>query len=701
MSKLIELLTKGLEANPNDWNIRKGLIEQHALVKDSAALSEVIEGAPAMCDDEGVAVEIANILEGAGDEAARVFVESATEKWPTNSKLHGVAAKLQLSAGNMSAAGDHYTAAKTFDSSFSDPDLDAVSHLMGMTEEVEAAPVADPESQPVVAEPESEVTAPIVPAAASAQPVVEPEPQAQLEPEVIEEAHEVAPTAADAQPVMEEVSAASEIDSIEVAEVDELGAPTEVITADLSHTQSVAVVAELEPSALPAVPIQDLAAPPELAYEEVEPVVDLSFVPKEELELSRNHLIVVDPSGDELDADEIADSYEGGEIAGELLVADPGYAPEAAKKKDSKEKAVAILATVGAHVILFVLIGLIIIAAPRILPPEIVASPGPVSSDETITKKQVVQQTPTKPPAPSTSVMNTISSNVSSSVSVPSVEFESPDEPMELGSSFGSGLAFGTMGAAGGNISFMGNSGSGSRVVFAVDYSLSMGKFKGTEGPVPIKEIKKAIRDGNARQKHFLVRDELYTAIKKLPEGTKYQIVMFSGKAWAHDAVEVEWLDDEKIFADEGDYLLSLLDKKKAQSKGWGPDLDRYEFPKYKYLTSNPANIEKSCDIVARLPTSLGTNWEHPVLMALSIKPKPDIVFFMTDGTVGDPTRAMDMISEANSKGRKTVIHTTAMMEPKAAQDMSTLAAQNGGKFTIVERDGSITKGEDFFSKKK
>jgi len=61
----------------------------------------------------------------------------------------------------------------------------------------------------------------------------------------------------------------------------------------------------------------------------------------------------------------------------------------------------------------------------------------------------------------------------------------------------------------------------------------------------------------------------------------------------------------------------------------------------------------------------------------------------------------MDMISEANSKGKKTVIHTTAMMEPKAAQDMSTLAAQNGGKFTIVERDGSITKGEDFFSKKK
>ncbi len=154
------------------------------------------------------------------------------------------------------------------------------------------------------------------------------------------------------------------------------------------------------------------------------------------------------------------------------------------------------------------------------LPPEIVASPGPVTSDEKITKKEVVQQTPTKPPAPSSASVSTISSFGASAVSVPAVEFEAPEETVELGSSFGSGLSFGAGSmAAGGEISFMGNSGAGSRVVFAVDMSLSMGGFALDQKPPPSEEAD--LRDRQTQKlKHQLLRSELApTASESFPRG--------------------------------------------------------------------------------------------------------------------------------------------------------------------------------------
>lgn len=121
--------------------------------------------------------------------------------------------------------------------------------------------------------------------------------------------------------------------------------------------------------------------------------------------------------------------------------------------------------------------------------------------------------------------------------------------------------------------------------------------------------------------------------------------------------------------------------------------------PKYSYLEATPTNTSKSKKIVEEMPLTYGTNWEHPVIMALSIKPKPDIIFFMTDGAVGDPTTAIEAITELNKKGKPAVINTTAMMEPKAARELGTLAAKNNGKFTIVMKDGSVVKGADFFKK--
>jgi hypothetical protein len=54
-------------------------------------------------------------------------------------------------------------------------------------------------------------------------------------------------------------------------------------------------------------------------------------------------------------------------------------------------------------------------------------------------------------------------------------------------------------------------------------------------------------------------------------------------------------------------------------------------------------------------------------------------------------------VTASNAKGKPATIHTTAMMEPAAAKELDELARRNGGKFTIVNADGKVTKGEDFF----
>ena len=37
------------------------------------------------------------------------------------------------------------------------------------------------------------------------------------------------------------------------------------------------------------------------------------------------------------------------------------------------------------------------------------------------------------------------------------------------------------------------------------------------------------------------------------------------------------------------------------------------------------------------------------------------------------------------------------MMEPAAARDLASLAEANGGKFTIIQADGTVMTGDEFF----
>jgi len=44
------------------------------------------------------------------------------------------------------------------------------------------------------------------------------------------------------------------------------------------------------------------------------------------------------------------------------------------------------------------------------------------------------------------------------------------------------------------------------------------------------------------------------------------------------------------------------------------------------------------------------------------------------------------------------VIHTSVMMETDAAEEMNRLAKSNGGTFTVVLKDGTVMRGDKYFS---
>jgi hypothetical protein len=357
------------------------------------------------------------------------------------------------------------------------------------------------------------------------------------------------------------------------------------------------------------------------------------------------------------------------EVAPEVLTAGVTELPDAARTEGHwKEKFSAAFLTLAIHAILLFLLAVVIVIVPQPGPSEITAVIAPTSAQESVETRKVAEQPPQQI-AQSAASVSFLSAVSTSNIAMPSVEFDTSSEAVNLGTTMGS-FDVGTGSRGFGTISFMGNSGQGRRVVFAVDASRSMGsRGKGKAKGAP------------TINKFDLMKQELDKSLSKLPQGSEYQVLFFSAFAWPHNEV------DTNIQAQWEGYRWMLRQGE-----------EKPEIPKTTYLKGTSEQIKKSREIVKNTQMTLGTQWGPPVLMALNLRPKPDIIFFMTDGTTANPQGWIDMINAANKKGgKKTTIHTTAMMEPDAARDLANLAEANGGKFTIIQSDGKVLTGDEFF----
>lgn len=196
-------------------------------------------------------------------------------------------------------------------------------------------------------------------------------------------------------------------------------------------------------------------------------------------------------------------------------------------------------------------------------------------------------------------------------------------------------------------------------VVFVIDYSLSM---KG--------------------RKNELAKEELSKALKRLKNGTKYQIIFFGSPFWlAEDKVTV---NPANRFVDDRIDINGNAYKRKGRDLWLNTDGEAVPI-NIQYRMANDVTLNESVQHVLDNPMTLGTAWINPLKLALTLK--PEVIYFMTDGAGGKLAEAEQLAKEAEAVN--TVINTIAFMIPESVQNiMLSMAELSGGLFTVVNKNG-------------
>jgi len=295
--------------------------------------------------------------------------------------------------------------------------------------------------------------------------------------------------------------------------------------------------------------------------------------------------------------------------------------------------------------------------------PTIITYSAALREDNEVQQRKVSQSIQRKPAAPSAAMAKVIAANTASptAVPVPDVNVATPSMEFGDGDDFGSGWG-GDDGFAEGTASFFGQQTSARRIAYVIDYSMSM----------------RGRRDQ-------LMRAELSRSISTLPPGVDYQIIFFAGPAWvAGDTVEMA--GDRRTAEVKSAGRTFRWESARAGASGWQT---RGARQRPDWLKVTESNREQSLAHIRDTPLVWGTIWEPPLDMALNLDPRPDVIYFMTDGVVGgtDPVEVARRIAN-RARTRNVVINTVAMMEPRAERAMIEMATRTGGVASMIQSDG-------------
>ena len=179
------------------------------------------------------------------------------------------------------------------------------------------------------------------------------------------------------------------------------------------------------------------------------------------------------------------------------------------------------------------------------------------------------------------------------------------------------------------------------------------------------------------------MRKELTKSLSQVIQGTKYGIVFFSRIAWeGGDKVKLDVKGGRATVTSDGGKRYEW--KNAGGKQGWVPS-GRPQRADWKVASQK--TISESREMVKKAPLSSGTSWDKGLEMALDMSPRPQVIYFMTDGVAsGASVWAREIGTKAKSHGVQ--INCIAMMEPRAHADMDELARRTGGQFTIVSKDG-------------
>ena len=78
-------------------------------------------------------------------------------------------------------------------------------------------------------------------------------------------------------------------------------------------------------------------------------------------------------------------------------------------------------------------------------------------------------------------------------------------------------------------------------------------------------------------------------------------------------------------------------------------------------------------------PVSFGTDWRNPFNMAYTMNPRPQVIFFMTDGSTRNPNETVEKVK----KNRTIQVNSIAFGIPneKAEEPMKEMAKATKGPF--------------------
>lgn len=96
---------------------------------------------------------------------------------------------------------------------------------------------------------------------------------------------------------------------------------------------------------------------------------------------------------------------------------------------------------------------------------------------------------------------------------------------------------------------------------------------------------------------------------------------------------------------------------------------------------ATPTNKTRAVRWIRSRQPSRTTDPSMALLRALEMK--PNVIFFLTDGELDDPSGVRSMIREHNRSG--VTIHTIAFENPEGAQTLEAIARENKGEFRFVK----------------
>ncbi len=205
-----------------------------------------------------------------------------------------------------------------------------------------------------------------------------------------------------------------------------------------------------------------------------------------------------------------------------------------------------------------------------------------------------------------------------------------------------------TLGGSGmpmkGTTQFMGQKGEGERIAFVIDYSKSMKKLQ-----------------------LDVMKYELYSAIQKIGETGLVSILFFSGPVWRPDQ-DAE--DATKRWTG-------------SNGEGWRVK-DGEEGANPQWFLPNRNNLAAIQRMIYTTPTTYGTDWYPPMKLALETNPRPDVIFFMTDGSSprGSIDRTLEMIDQIPPGSVQ--INTVALgLSEDKADPLKQIAEKTGGHFRL------------------